>query len=231
VTTRTVDSKASAIDTVVLVEDDHDVRETTQLVLERHGFLVRVAADGNEGYARSCEPGIDIAVVDIAMPGMDGLSLTKLLVKERRCPVILLTARDLASDIVGGLDIGADDYLTKPFEGQVLAARIRTVLRRTRATRIEADRLGELTVDRAAMTVYRGDAEVSLSVTEFRILTLLLDRRGAVLSRRQILAHVWGDAEWGAGRVVDVNVQRLRAKLGTEDIVTVRGAGYKIPHR
>jgi DNA-binding response OmpR family regulator len=226
--TRATESGAAVLGTVLLVEDDVDVRETTRLVLERHGFVVRVAADGNEGHARSLEGDIDLAVVDVAMPGMDGLSLTRLLVSEGRCPVILLTARDLPSDVISGLELGADDYLTKPFDGQVLAARIRTVLRRTRVARAKTDRLGDLIVDRAAMTVHRGETELVLSATEFRILALLLAHRGVVLSRSQILAHVWGDAQWGEGRVVDVNVQRLRAKLETDQILTVRGAGYKI---
>jgi DNA-binding response OmpR family regulator len=220
---------ASVVHMVLLVEDDEDVRETTQLVLERNGFAVRSAADGEEGYALARQGVVDIAVVDVAMPGMDGLTLTRLLVAERRCPVILLTARDLASDIVSGLDLGADDYLTKPFDGRVLAARIRTVLRRTRDVQTDADQFGDLVVDRAAMTVHRGEEPIALTATEFRILALLLDHRGAVLSRGQVLAHVWGDAKWGKGRVVDVNIQRLRAKLDTDQIVTVRGAGYKIP--
>jgi DNA-binding response OmpR family regulator len=220
---------AVAVNLVLLVEDDADVRETTQLVLERHGFVVRSAADGEEGYALARQGVVDIAVVDVAMPGMDGITLTRLLVTERRCPVILLTARDLVTDVVSGLELGADDYLTKPFDGRILAARIRNVLRRTRSAQADVDQLGDLVVDRAAMTVERGEKKISLSATEFRILALLLDHRGAVLSRSQVLAHVWGDAKWGRDRVVDVNIQRLRAKLDTDQIVTVRGAGYKIP--
>jgi DNA-binding response OmpR family regulator len=190
---------------------------------------VRVADNGNDGYELACTGDVDVAVVDVAMPGIDGLTLTRRLAAERRCPVILLTARDLPADVVGGLGAGADDYLTKPFDGEILAARIRAVLRRTRVTRAEADRVEDLSVDRAAMTVHRGEEEISLSATEFRILALLLSHRGAVLTRSQILEHVWGDAAWGEGRVVDVNIQRLRSKLGGDVISTVRGAGYRIP--
>lgn len=213
---------------LLLVEDDADVRETTRLVLERHGFVVRTAADGTEGYALASAYPPALAVVDVAMPGMDGLTLTRRLREELSTPVVLLTARDLNSDVVAGLEAGADDYVVKPFDGEVLVARIRAVLRRTRRGTTEPVQLGDLLVDRAAMTVRRGEDELQLSATEFRLLMLLLDHKPAVLSRSQILRHVWGDESWGEGRVVDVNIQRLRAKLGTSAIVTVRGAGYKI---
>ncbi|WP_277209265.1 response regulator transcription factor [Isoptericola croceus] len=216
---------------LLLVEDDADVRDTTRLILERHGFAVRTAADGTEGYAlaSACPPAL--AVVDVSMPGMDGLTLTRRLREELSTPVVLLTARDLNVDVVAGLEAGADDYVVKPFDGAVLVARIRAVLRRAHPGSAEPVRLGDLLIDRDAMTIHRGEEEVQVSATEFRLLMLLLDHRPAVLSRTQILRHVWGDSSWGTGRVVDVNIQRLRAKLGTPAIVTVRGAGYKVVDR
>ncbi len=213
---------------LLLVEDDADVRDTTRLILERHGFAVRTAADGTEGYALASAYLPALAVVDVAMPGVDGLTLTRRLREEFSTPVVLLTARDLNVDVVAGLEAGADDYVVKPFDGAVLVARIRAVLRRTRRGSAETVRLGDLLIDRGAMTIRRGEEEVQVSATEFRLLMLLLDHKPAVLSRAQILRHVWGDESWGEGRVVDVNIQRLRAKLGTPAIVTVRGAGYKI---
>jgi len=156
--------------------------------------------------------------------------LTRRLRENLRVPVVLLTARDLNSDVVAGLEAGADDYVVKPFDGEVLAARIRAVLRRGRGIDDQMQ-LGDLLIHRAAMTIHRGDEELALSTTEFRLLLLLLDHKPAVLSRAQILNHIWGDAEWGDARVVDVNIQRLRAKLQTDAIVTVRGAGYKIVDR
>lgn len=231
---------------VLVVEDDDDVRETTALILQRHGFGVQVAANGAAGLSAATADPPDLALVDIAMPGMDGLRLTAHL-RELAIPVILLTARDLPSDVVGGLGAGADDYITKPFDGAVLTARIRAVLRRSGnqqpATEVigeviscvpgdstddaAGDDSGEVVVDRAAHSVHVGGVPAHLTDTEFRLLTLLLDYRGRVLSRHQILQHVWPDTV-GDPRVVDTNVLRLRKRLGENVIRTVRGAGYVI---
>lgn len=213
---------------VLLVEDDADVRETTQMVLERHGFSVRSADDGRSGFAALTAEVPDVAVIDIGMPGVDGLTLTRMIRETNSSlPIVLLTARDLSSDVVQGLSMGADDYLTKPFDGAVLVARILALLRRTKPSARCIEQLGELSVDRAAMVVRRGTEEISLTATEFRILELLLVHRGQVLSRGQILDHVWGGRGWTEERVVNVNIQRLRAKLSADVIVTVRGAGYR----
>lgn len=213
---------------VLLVEDDADVRETTQMILQRHGFAVQSASDGMSGFAALNADTPDVAVIDIGMPGVDGLKLTRMIREvNTTMPILLLTARDLSSDVVQGLSCGADDYLTKPFDGDVLIVRILALLRRTKHSAREIEQLGDLSVDRSAMVVRRGAAEISLTATEFRILELLLDHRGQVISRGQILEHVWGGRGWTAERVVNVNIQRLRAKLSEDVIVTVRGAGYK----
>ncbi len=217
---------------VLLVEDDADLRVTTRLVLERQGFEVLTAEDGLaalEVVAGRCP---DAAVVDVMMPRMDGITLTKRLRSDpatATLPILLLTARDLPHDQVTGLDAGADDYVTKPFDGEVLAARLRALLRRQGAAAgPTVERVGDLEIDREGMTVTRAGAPVELSATEFRLLAALVDHLGAVLSREQLLDRVWGSASWGDPRVVDVNVQRLRAKIGAEHIVTMRGAGYKM---
>jgi DNA-binding response OmpR family regulator len=210
---------------VLVVDDDPDLRDTTRAVLERHGFVVTVAADGIEALEQVRANAPDIAVVDVVMPRMDGLALTRLLAAETEVPVILLTARDLPSDEVHGLEIGAVDYVRKPFDGEVLAARIRVAMRRRSST--ASGEQGPVAIDRRAMAVTVDGSPVSLTVTEYRLLVTFFEHAGAVLSRRQLLEQVWGDDEWAAERIVDVNVQRLRTKVGADRIETVRGAGYR----
>ncbi|AMM21658.1 hypothetical protein AX769_17790 [Frondihabitans sp. PAMC 28766] len=212
---------------VLVAEDDDDVRETTALVLERRGFDVRVARDGLEALSACVDDAPDIALLDIAMPRMNGLALTRRL-RELGIPVVLLSARALPSDIIGGLDLGADDYVTKPFDPDILTARIRSVLRRYSEPATVDETFGDFTLDRDAMVVRRGAEAVSLSPTELKLLIVLLDNRGLALSRDQLVSMVWGDEGWGYGRVVDTNVQRLRKKLDTAGIETVRGIGYRM---
>lgn len=213
---------------VLLAEDDPDLRVTTRLVLERHGFAVTVAEDGAQAEALLASTPFDVALLDVMMPGRDGIWLTKHVRERLDLPVVLLTARDLVSDEVAGLEAGADDYVTKPFDGDVLVARLNAVVRRSAARRRQADHVGDLVIDRPGLTLTRGGEPVALSATEFRLLLTLLDHAGIVLSREQLLERVWGSAEWGDPRVVDVNVQRLRAKVGADLVETVRGVGYKL---
>lgn len=215
---------------VLLVEDDSDLREITALVLERHGFQVSTAPDGLRGEEVFAAESFDLVVLDVTMPGIDGLTLTKRLREQSMVPIMLLTARDLPGDVVTGLECGADDYVTKPFDGGVLAARLRALSRRT-TTRAEQETLGEVTVDRKARIVTRGGERVTLSKTEFRLLEVLLDNADAVVSRQTALRRVWGDEDWTDARVVDTNVLRLRSKLGSGVIETVRGFGYKLVTR
>lgn len=215
---------------VLLVEDDSDLREITALVLERHGFQVSTAPDGLRGEEMFAAESFDLVVLDVTMPGIDGLTLTKRLREQSMVPIMLLTARDLPGDVVTGLECGADDYVTKPFDGGVLAARLRALSRRTTA-RAEQETLGEVTVDRKARIVTRGGERVTLSKTEFRLLEVLLDNADAVVSRQTALRRVWGDEDWTDARVVDTNVLRLRSKLGSGVIETVRGFGYKLVTR
>lgn len=211
------------------------LRRTTALVLAKHGFDTVVAGDGMEALAllADADPMPDAAVVDVMMPRMDGLTLTRRL-RERTdtayLPIVMLTARDLTGDQLAGFSAGVDDYVVKPFDGDVLAARLHAVLRRGRPSEAvdEVERVGDLAIDLAGMTVHRGEEEVALSHTEFRLLATLLEHRGAVLSKAQLLDRVWGVGEWGDDHVVEVTVQRLRGKIGAAAIVTVRGVGYKL---
>lgn len=218
---------------MLLVEDDEDLRTTTRLVLEARGFDVVTAADGEAGWASYRAREVDLAVIDVVLPLLDGLRLTeRIRAHGGQTPILLLTARDLPRDQVVGFEAGADDYVVKPFDGDVLEARLRALLRRrggAAPTREIAH--GALLVDVDGMTVQRDGVPVDLSATEFRLLAAFLDNLGIVLSRSQLLDLVWEGAHWGDARVVDVTVQRLRAKIGAEQITTVRGAGYKMARR
>jgi DNA-binding response OmpR family regulator len=220
---------------VLFVEDDDVIREATTLALERDGFQVTAAPDGLTGLAAFRARRPDLALVDVMVPGLDGVSLCRAIRDESMVPVIMLSARADAIDVVLGLEAGADDYVTKPFDTAVLVARIRAVLRRFRATapQEEADdgaplEFGDIAIDPEGMEVTRDGRRLALTPTEMRLLLEFADAPGTVLSRDRLLERVW-DYEWGGDtRVVDVHVQRLRTKIGPDRIETVRGFGYKL---
>lgn len=217
---------------VLLVEDDDVIREATQLALERNGFTVDVAADGLTGLDTFRERKPDVALLDIMLPGMNGVSLCRQIREESPTPVIMMSARADPVDVVLGLEAGADDYVTKPFDSTVLVARIRAVVRRmSRAavpTPSAGNVFGDLEVDRDALEVTLKGQPVELTPTELRLLLCFVDSPGTVLTRDVLLEQVW-DYQWGGdSRVVDVHVQRLRAKIGQDLIETVRGFGYKL---
>jgi len=216
---------------VLLVEDDAVIREATQLALERNGFEVEVAADGLTGLGafRSRRP--DVALLDLMLPGMNGVSLCRQIREESPTPVIMMSARADPIDVVLGLEAGADDYVTKPFDSTVLVARIRAVVRRmgrAAGPPPAGTSFGDLEVDRDALEVRLRGEPVELTPTELRLLLCFVDSPGTVLTRDVLLEQVW-DYQWGGdSRVVDVHVQRLRAKIGQDLIETVRGFGYKL---
>jgi DNA-binding response OmpR family regulator len=219
---------------VLLVEDDAVIREATQLALERHGFAVTVAGDGLAGLASYRARRPDVALLDLMLPGMNGVSLCRQIREEGSTPVIMMSARADPIDVVLGLEAGADDYVTKPFDSTVLVARIRAVVRRMgRAAPPAAANgalrvFGDLEVDRAALEVRLAGRPVELTPTELRLLLCFVDSPGTVLTRDVLLEQVW-DYQWGGdSRVVDVHVQRLRTKIGQDLIETVRGFGYKL---
>ncbi|MFI9063158.1 two-component system response regulator CseB [Streptomyces sp. NPDC053429] len=229
---------------VLFVEDDDVIREATTLALERDGFVVTAMPDGLAGLESFRANRPDIALLDVMVPGMDGVSLCRRIRDESTVPVIMLSARADSIDVVLGLEAGADDYVTKPFDGSVLVARIRAVLRRFgHANGVhgggpaagEEDRgergvlnFGDLEVDTEGMEVRKAGAPVALTPTEMRLLLEFSSAPGTVLSRDRLLERVW-DYDWGGDtRVVDVHVQRLRTKIGQDRIETVRGFGYKL---
>jgi DNA-binding response OmpR family regulator len=224
---------------VLFVEDDDVIREATQLALERDGFTVTAMPDGLSGLEAFRADRPDIALLDVMVPGLDGVSLCRSIRDESTVPVIMLSARADSIDVVLGLEAGADDYVTKPFDGAVLVARIRAVLRRfDRANGGRQDpastdgggllTFGELEIDTVGMEVRRAGEPVSLTPTEMRLLLEFSSAPGTVLSRDRLLERVW-DYGWGGDtRVVDVHVQRLRGKIGQDRLETVRGFGYKL---
>jgi DNA-binding response OmpR family regulator len=214
---------------ILLVEDDATIREMTQLALQRDGFTVETAADGRAGLDAFRENPPDLLLLDLMLPGIDGVSVCRAIRETSVVPVVMLTARSDAVDVVVGLEAGADDYITKPFEPAVLAARLRAVLRRaTRAAPAAPLRFGTLDIDPLGMVVRRDGDEVSLTPTEYRLLLMLAENAGIVLSRERLLEEVWGYVWAGDTRLVDMHVRRLRGKVGHDAIETVRGAGYKM---
>jgi DNA-binding response OmpR family regulator len=217
---------------VLLVEDDPTIREMTRLALERDGFAVETAADGPAGLAAFAVRAPDLVLLDIMLPGLDGISVCRQIRARSVVPVVLLSARTDPIDIVVGLEAGADDYVTKPFEPPVLSARLRAVLRRVdRIADAASLRFGELEIDPAGMVVTRDGIVVSLTPTEYRLLLELAENAGIVLSREKLLENVWGYVWSGDTRLVDMHVRRLRGKIGADAIETVRGAGYKLVKR
>jgi DNA-binding response OmpR family regulator len=217
---------------ILLVEDDDVIREMTRLSLERDGFTVVAAPDGQAGLAAFHHHPPDLALLDIMLPGLDGVSLCRAIRAEGGTPVIMLTARTDAIDVVLGLEAGADDYVTKPFDPPILSARIRAVLRRsTREPVVDVQRIGDLEIDRPAMEARRNGEPLRLTSTEFRLLDDLAENVGIVRSREALLEDVWSYIWSGDTRLVDIHVQRLRAKIGADAIETVRGVGYKLVRR
>jgi two-component system response regulator MtrA len=240
---------------LLVVEDDPSLREVIGMGLEGEGFRVALAEDGPSALLGFASRSPDLVLLDVMLPGLDGFSVCRELRKVSLVPIIMLTARASTGDVVRGLESGADDYVSKPFDFSELVARIRSVLRRAavRSGEPESGRgttlvappapsagatgpavlcLGPLTIDTVAHAVRRDSHDVALTVTEFRLLYELARHAGQVLSREQLLELVWGYSYLGDSRLVDVHVQRLRAKIEEDPahptlISTVRGVGYR----
>jgi two-component system response regulator MtrA len=219
---------------ILLVEDDPSIREVTTLGLARAGFRVTAAADGREGLQRARRDPFDLVLLDVMLPTLDGFEICREIRKESAIPVIMLTAKADTTDVVVGLELGADDYVTKPFEVPELVARVRAVLRRSRAERGEPTiEVGDLEVDPTGFVARRGGSDLALTATEFRLLLELARHAGQVLTREQLLRRVWSYDYLGDSRLVDVAVQRLRSKVEDDPaaprvITTVRGVGYRL---
>jgi two-component system response regulator MtrA len=219
---------------ILLVEDDPSIREITAIGLGAAGFAVETAEDGVIALERFRAEAFDLVLLDLMLPRLDGYEVARQIRRTSTIPIVMLTARSEAIDVVVGLEAGADDYVRKPFELPELVARVRAALRRAGATSPEDAtlRLGPLAIDVAGRTVTREGSDVPLTRTEFDLLLELARHPGQVLSRDVLLDRVWGYDYLGDSRLVDVAIQRLRAKVerdpaAPELIQTVRGAGYK----
>lgn len=219
---------------VLLVEDDASIREVVSLGLGKAGLRVTTAVDGREGLTRALHDPFDVVLLDVMLPSLDGFEVCREIRRHSRVPIVMLTARTDTVDVVVGLESGADDYVTKPFEMPELMARIRAVLRRSGAPPEETViQLGSLEVDPAAFTARKDGHDLALTATEFRLLHELARRPGQVFTRELLLQRVWNYDYLGDSRLVDVAVQRLRAKVEAnpahpELIKTVRGVGYRL---
>ena len=218
-----------AAGTILLVEDDHSIGGMVRAYLERSGYRVVWARSGEEALAELDRHQIRMVVLDVRLPGIDGFDVCRRIRSRSDTPILILTARDEEADRVVGLELGADDYLTKPFSPRELAARIKAVLRRSDGR--PADdvlTLGDVVVDRDAREATVDGQPVDLTVKEFDLLACLIENAGVVITREQLLDRVWGLTYPGGTRTVDVHVAQLRRKLGRPDLIrTVRGAGYK----
>jgi DNA-binding response OmpR family regulator len=223
---------------VLLVEDDAHISELVALHLQLEGLTVIMSADGNDGLARARAESFDLIVLDVMLPGLDGVTVCRAIRRESRngdAPILMLTARRDEADKVLGLDSGADDYLTKPFGVRELVARVRALLRRRRSVTGEhapSVQVGELVVDPARRQAKLADREIDLTAHEFELLYVLASNRGIVFSREALVHRVWGEDTHITVRSVDTLVKRLRRKLERDPaepslILTVWGSGYK----
>lgn len=224
---------------VLVVEDEVNLLEAVKYNLEREGFTVLTASDGQQGWelARAANP--DLVILDIMLPKLDGLELCRMLRKQSDVPVLMLTAKTQEVDRVVGLEVGADDYVSKPFSMRELMARVRALLRRARAAQKRTDGAereivvsGDLEVDTASHVARLGGQPFELKPREFQLLALLMSSKGRVLTRDQILERLWGHDYIGDSRTVDVHIRWLREKIETDPatpkrIATVRGVGYR----
>jgi len=218
---------------VLVVEDERRLAAGLRAGLEADGFSVDVALTGTDGLWAAREEPYDAIVLDIMLPGVNGYKVCEALRRERIwTPILMLTAKDGEWDEVEGLDTGADDYLTKPFSYAVLLARLRALLRRGARERPAVLEAGDLRLDPAARRAWRGDVELALTSREVALVEFLLRRRGEVVSKREILDHVWDPDFEGDPNIVEVYVRRLRNKLDRpfdrDSIHTVRGSGYRL---
>jgi DNA-binding response OmpR family regulator len=223
-------------ETIVVVEDDHNISDLVAMYLRREGFRVLQADDGAQGLAYIERENPVLLILDIGLPGeLDGLELCRQVRKTSDVAVIFLTARDDEIDRVLGLELGADDYVTKPFSPRELVARVKAIRRRAGATVAGAKaeptaiEIGAVTVDSGRREVLCAGTVVPLTTREFDLLAFLVANRGLALSRRQLLDGVWGEGWYGDERTVDVHVRQLRKKFGDElPLTTVWGVGYRL---
>jgi phosphate regulon transcriptional regulator PhoB len=223
---------------ILIVDDEPDILELTSYNLKKEGFHLSTAVDGEEALQKVRAGHFDLIILDLMLPGIHGMELCRILRNNpgtAHVPIIMLTARGEESDKVRGLESGADDYMTKPFSPKELIARVKAVLRRSkeRTTEGKTIRLGDLTIDLETFSVSKGGASLNLSATEFKLLLYLVQRRGRVFSRDQLLDAVWKEEAFVESRTVDVHISRLRTRIEDDPsnpryLKTRRGVGYYV---
>lgn len=221
---------------ILIVEDEPNIAEVVSLYLRRAGYQVQVISDGEQALQSMEECMPDLLILDIMLPGIDGLSITRWLRDRSDTPIIMLTARRTEADRIAGLEMGADDYVVKPFSPQELVSRVRAVLRRTQGSIASSTEqplaYGELSIDPITRLVHLGDAEIVLTAKEFDLLWLMASYPRKVYTREQLLDNIWGHSEYIDPGTVTVHIRRLREKIEEDPanpahLITVWGVGYK----
>ncbi len=217
---------------ILVIEDDQSIAEIVGILLRAEGFEVSYCADGNQAINAFQVVNPDLVLLDLMLPGRDGVEICRTIRDSSGIPIVMLTARSDTSDVVTGLEAGADDYIVKPIKNEELIARIRARLRNLETPAVNEIKIGDLLIDIAAHCVKRGDTNIPLTVLEFKLLVTLAKRPWQVFTREALLADVWEYQHAADTRLVNVHVQRLRAKIEIdpehpEIVVTVRGVGYK----
>jgi len=216
--------------TILVVEDEPPIADAVATRLRSEGFEVAIAGDGPAGVELCDRLRPDLVVLDLMLPGIDGLDVCREIQRDRPVPVLMLTARDSETDLVVGLEVGADDYLTKPFSSRELVARVHALLRRVErrpaAATAATITVGTVVLEPGSRRVRNGHEAVHLTPTEFDLLAFLAERPGRVHTREQLLAQVWGYHDGAGARTVDSHVRALRRKLGNDIVRTVHGIGY-----
>lgn len=221
---------------VLVIEDEESFREALEFILTKEGFQIESAASGPDGIAAFDKYNPDIILLDLMLPGMSGTDVCKSIRAKSNVPIIMLTAKDAEVDKVVGLEVGADDYVTKPFSSPELIARIRAVLRRgssePRVVDEDIIELGPIKLDIARHSVQVNSQEVTMPLKEFEVLEYLMENSGRVLTRGQLMDRIWGSNYVGDGKTLDVHIKRIRSKIEQDPanpklLHTVRGLGYK----
>ncbi|MEW1836262.1 response regulator transcription factor [Microbacterium sp. NPDC079995] len=221
---------------VLIVEDEPDLADPLAYLLRREGFEVEIAEDGGVALDAFSSRGADIVLLDLMLPGMPGTEVCRVIRQTSKVPIIMLTAKDSEVDIVVGLELGADDYITKPYSSRELLARMRAVLRRADTDELDVDdriiQGGRVTLDIDRHTVSVDGKEISMPLKEFELLELLMRNAGRVLTRGQLIDRVWGSDYFGDTKTLDVHIKRIRSRIETNPsdpvmLLTVRGLGYR----
>ena len=218
---------------VLLVDDDPGVLDVVAFTLRREGYSVDEETDGTAALEAARARGYDIVILDVMLPEMSGTEVCRALRAESDVPILMLTARDAEADRVIGLELGADDYVTKPFSSAELLSRVRAILRRRELDRATVRRLGGLQIDLGRQEVFVDDERVHLTLSEFKVLSLLAEHPESVISRRELMQHLWASEHVGDEHACEVHISNLRRKIEADPsqpqrLVTVRGLGYKL---